>query len=147
MPLWLVKTARADLIRRSMYVRGWRSWRFCFHSIMFSKPLSALLVLAAIAVASVASVHHHVQDFDYISENFAQNQVPSNLRHLPQLDLEVANARKDMPFDKSSPQSKFEPVGELSAVRSDAWTILRHPIFPRYGVRIKQSHFCDTTVK
>ena len=42
---------------------------------------------------------------------------------------------------------KFEPVGELSALESDQWTTLRHPVFPAYSARIKQTHFCDSTVK
>ena len=108
---------------------------------MFSKPLSALLVLVGIAVASV---QHSIKDSDLFSGNFAENQVP-----LPQPKVlpKVANTWVDIPFDIDSPQSKFEPVGDLGAIRSDEWTTLRHPVFPRYSVRIKQSRFCDTTVK
>jgi len=55
-------------------------------------------------------------------------------------------------FDKAqlpvhSPQTEFEPVGELGAVESVQWTTLRHPVFPKYSARIKQTHFCDSTVK
>jgi len=102
---------------------------------MFSKPLSVLLILVGIAVAS------------QFSKNFAENQVP--LRPQPKGLPEVDNARVHIPFDsdKGSLQSKFEPVGDLSAIVSDEWTTLRHPVFPRYSVRIKQSRFCDTTVK
>ncbi|KAI0264975.1 serine carboxypeptidase [Gloeopeniophorella convolvens] len=42
---------------------------------------------------------------------------------------------------------QFQPVGTLSAVRMDQWTTLHHPVFPRHSVRIKQSDFCDTTVR
>jgi hypothetical protein len=108
---------------------------------MFSKPLSALLVLVGIAVASV---QHSIEDSDLFSGNFAENQV-----QLPQPEVlpEVAKAWVDIPFDKGSLQSTFEPVGDLSALGSDEWTTLRHPVFPKYSVRIKQSRFCDTTVK
>ena len=41
----------------------------------------------------------------------------------------------------------FSPVGSLSALGSDAYTTLTHPVFPAHSVRIKQSDFCDTTVK
>jgi len=95
---------------------------------MFSRPLPALLVLVGVALAAVQV---RVQD----SEIFAENQVP--LRH----------AKVDFPFDTDSLESKFEPVRELSALGSDQWTTLRHPVFPRYSVRIKQSRFCDSTVK
>ena len=111
---------------------------------MFLKPLSALLVLAGIAVADV---QHSVEHSNSFSGNFVENQVP--LRYLPQPEglPEVANTWVDIPFDKDSLQPKFKHVEDLSAVKSDEWTTLRHPVFPRYSVRIKQSRFCDTTVK
>jgi|SRR6267154_4756774 hypothetical protein len=99
---------------------------------MFSRPLPALLVLVGVALAAVQV---RVQDSDSVSGIFAENQVP--LRH----------AKVDFPFDTDSLESKFEPVRELSALGSDQWTTLRHPVFPRYSVRIKQSRFCDSTVK
>ncbi|EMD36609.1 hypothetical protein CERSUDRAFT_84791 [Gelatoporia subvermispora B] len=41
----------------------------------------------------------------------------------------------------------FSPLGNLNALSSTAYTILRHPLFPHYNVRIKQSHFCDGTTR
>lgn len=40
----------------------------------------------------------------------------------------------------------FTPLGDLSALSTDVYTILSHPFFPNYNVRIKKSHFCDGTV-
>ncbi|KAI0051789.1 alpha/beta-hydrolase [Auriscalpium vulgare] len=37
--------------------------------------------------------------------------------------------------------------GSLRNLSTDAFTTLRHPLFPSHSVRIKQSDFCDTTVK
>ncbi|KAI0047671.1 serine carboxypeptidase [Auriscalpium vulgare] len=42
---------------------------------------------------------------------------------------------------------QFTPVGSLANLTGDAFTVLRHPLFPYHSVRIKQSDFCDTTVK
>ncbi|KAF8495647.1 serine carboxypeptidase [Russula emetica] len=86
---------------------------------MFLRPLSISLVL----VGAVASVNFHVQDSDFLS---VQAQIP---------------------VLSESTQTAFEPVGQLSAIKSDQWTILRHPVFPTYSARIKQTDFCDTTVK
>ncbi|KAI0310446.1 serine carboxypeptidase [Amylostereum chailletii] len=47
----------------------------------------------------------------------------------------------------ASTYAGFTPVGSLSALGTDAFTTLTHPVFPSYSVRIKQSDFCDTTVK
>jgi hypothetical protein len=113
---------------------------------MFSKLklLSALLVLVGIAVPTV---QHRVQNSDSVSGNLAENQASLRYPLQPEDVPGVPNVWFDIPFGEDSPQSKFEPVGDLSAVRSDKWTTLRHHVFPRYSVRIKQSHFCDTTVK
>ena len=35
----------------------------------------------------------------------------------------------------------------LSALSSDEFSALGHPLFPSHAVRIKQSRFCDETVK
>jgi hypothetical protein len=42
----------------------------------------------------------------------------------------------------------FSPVVEsLGELRDDAFTTLRHPVYPNHGVRIKKSQFCDEGVK
>ncbi|TBU41993.1 serine carboxypeptidase [Dichomitus squalens] len=41
----------------------------------------------------------------------------------------------------------FTPLGDLSSLSSTEFTSLGHPIFPRHNVRIKQSHFCDASVR
>ncbi|KZT24355.1 serine carboxypeptidase [Neolentinus lepideus HHB14362 ss-1] len=41
--------------------------------------------------------------------------------------------------------ASFKPVGNLNAL-TDTFTLLGHPAFPKYSVRIKQSDFCDGTV-
>lgn len=40
----------------------------------------------------------------------------------------------------------FTPLGDLSALSTDVYTALSHPLFPNYNVRIKKSDFCDGTV-
>lgn len=111
---------------------------------MFSERLTALLALIGVAVAAAQLP---VQESDSVSGILGENQVPLQPESLYSAQPEVANAWVDRPFDTDSLQSKFEPIGELSAVGSEKWTALHHPVFPRYSVRIKQSHFCDTTVK
>ena len=103
---------------------------------MFSKPLSLAVLLVLVGIA-VASVQHSI-------EKFAENQVPLPQ---PKVSPQVDNARVAIPFDEGPLQSKFEPFGDLSAIASHEWTTLRHPVLPRYSVRIKESRFCDTTVK
>jgi hypothetical protein len=107
---------------------------------MLSRPLLALLVLAGVVVAAVQL---RVQDSDALSENIMQAQVPVQCS----TQTALTSASVDLPFGTGPLQSNFEPVGELSTVKSGQWTTLRHPAFPRYSVRIKQSRFCDTTVK
>src|SRR5438105_948552 len=41
----------------------------------------------------------------------------------------------------------FTPLESLSRVSEQDFTVLGHPFFPKYSVRIKKSKFCDTTVK
>ncbi|KAI0683515.1 serine carboxypeptidase [Earliella scabrosa] len=41
----------------------------------------------------------------------------------------------------------FTPLGDLDALSSSDFTVLGHPAFPRHNVRVKQSHFCDGTVR
>ena len=41
----------------------------------------------------------------------------------------------------------FTPVGDLSALSSTEFTTLSHPAFSRHKVRVKQSHFCDESVR
>ena len=37
----------------------------------------------------------------------------------------------------------FTPFEDLHALSAFAYTTLKHPTFPAYSVRIKESHFCD----
>ncbi|KIY47803.1 alpha/beta-hydrolase [Fistulina hepatica ATCC 64428] len=40
----------------------------------------------------------------------------------------------------------FTPLESLSALSESSFTTLEHPLFPRYGIRIKKTSFCDETV-
>ena len=111
---------------------------------MFSKRLLALVVFIGIAVASIQPP---VQESDAVSGILLENQVPLRPKYSTQLQVEPVDLWVGCPFDTNSPQPKFEPVGKLSAVGFDQWTTLHHPVFPGYSVRIKQSRFCDATVK
>lgn len=39
------------------------------------------------------------------------------------------------------------PVGDLAALSHSGYATLKHAAFPRYGVRVKKSKFCDGTVE
>jgi hypothetical protein len=41
----------------------------------------------------------------------------------------------------------FTPIEDLSVLSETTFTTLRHPIFPKYSVRIKKSSFCHEAVK
>lgn len=41
----------------------------------------------------------------------------------------------------------FTPAESLTSLSESTFTTLGHPLFPNYGVRIKQSKFCDETVR
>lgn len=41
----------------------------------------------------------------------------------------------------------FRPIETLDMLSESNFTTMGHPLFPNYGVRIKQSSFCDATVK
>ncbi len=47
----------------------------------------------------------------------------------------------------SSHEQPFTPFEDLHALSMTEFTTLEHPLFPHYGVRIKESNFCDNTVK
>ncbi|KAJ7288105.1 Alpha/Beta hydrolase protein [Mycena rebaudengoi] len=40
----------------------------------------------------------------------------------------------------------FTPAGTLDILSETSFTALAHPDFPRYGVRVKKTNFCDETV-
>ncbi|KAI0033637.1 serine carboxypeptidase [Vararia minispora EC-137] len=46
-----------------------------------------------------------------------------------------------------SDHETFTRVGSLEAVSSDTFTTFSHPLFPAYSARIKETDFCDPTVK
>ena len=46
-----------------------------------------------------------------------------------------------------APADGFSAVGALSAVQTSAFTSFSHPLFPKYSARIKQTEWCDGTVK
>jgi hypothetical protein len=39
------------------------------------------------------------------------------------------------------------PLESLSSLKESEYTVLSHPTFPRYSLRIKKTRFCDSTVK
>jgi hypothetical protein len=41
----------------------------------------------------------------------------------------------------------FTPAGTLDILSETSFTPLAHPEFPKYGVRVKKSNFCDETVR
>ena len=41
----------------------------------------------------------------------------------------------------------FTPIGDLSALDATDFTVLEHPAFPQYNVRVKESNFCDGAVR
>ncbi|KAJ7461392.1 serine carboxypeptidase, partial [Mycena galericulata] len=41
----------------------------------------------------------------------------------------------------------FTPMEDMNALSETDFTVLGHPVFPNYNVRIKKSAFCDDTVK
>ena len=41
----------------------------------------------------------------------------------------------------------FTPLGHLDALTSSEFTQLEHPAFQRHSVRIKESQFCDGSVR
>ncbi|KAI0069950.1 serine carboxypeptidase [Panus rudis PR-1116 ss-1] len=40
----------------------------------------------------------------------------------------------------------FAPLEDLNLISTDEFTVLGHPTFPKYSVRVKKSDFCDGTV-
>lgn len=52
-------------------------------------------------------------------------------------------------FSSSDPYDAllFTPVEELNVLSTEAFTTLAHPQFPKYNVRIKQSNWCDGSVR
>ncbi|KZV59826.1 serine carboxypeptidase [Peniophora sp. CONT] len=46
-----------------------------------------------------------------------------------------------------APADGFSAVGALSSVQTESFTSFSHPLFPKYSARIKQTEWCDSTVK
>lgn len=54
-----------------------------------------------------------------------------------------ANSSTADPYDKGL----FTPIETLSKLSESHFTTLEHPAFPKHSVRIKQTKFCDGTVR
>ncbi|KAJ6593553.1 serine carboxypeptidase [Mycena capillaripes] len=57
-----------------------------------------------------------------------------------------------MPVDRMYSWNKYDealftPLENLKLLSETQFTVLRHPVFPHYDVRIKKSSFCDGTVQ
>ena len=64
----------------------------------------------------------------------------------------LASGAVQQPFGGQSAFSAYDdglftPFGDLSALSSTEFTTLSHPAFSRHKVRVKQSHFCDESVR
>jgi hypothetical protein len=70
----------------------------------------------------------------------ALSSVTVNAQKLPQWT--TSNAWSS--YDRTD---GFAPVGALNTVGHDTFTTFSHPLFPEYSARIKQSDWCDSTVK
>lgn len=65
---------------------------------------------------------------------------------LPWPVLSVQDSNPTTPYTEYN-AGMFTPVGELGALTASEFTTLAHPAFPRHSVRVKQSHFCDESVR
>ncbi|KAK7461334.1 hypothetical protein VKT23_008512 [Stygiomarasmius scandens] len=63
-----------------------------------------------------------------------------------QRPFQTNNAWHGTPWSDDGPNSLFTPLESLSVLKTDSFTTMQHPFFPRYSVRIKKSDFCDPTV-
>ena len=64
----------------------------------------------------------------------------------------VASSATQLPFGGQNAFSAYDdglftPLGDLSILSSTEFTTLSHPAFSRHKVRVKQSHFCDGSVR
>lgn len=48
---------------------------------------------------------------------------------------------------RNSSDRGFVPLGSLHSLNPESFTTLVHPLFPEYKVRIKETDFCDDTVR
>lgn len=94
--------------------------------MFFSKNLCSLLISAVTAVA----LQHHMSSFGW--------QEP---------DANLINASLAVPVLSPHDASLFTPVEDLSILSGETFTALGHPAFPKYSVRIKQSNWCDGSVR
>lgn len=74
-------------------------------------------------------------------------------RTLAVLGLAAAVSGSQQPFSafggahNSYDAGLFSPLEDLGLVSTTQYTTLGHPAFPNYSVRIKQSDFCDGSVR
>jgi hypothetical protein len=62
--------------------------------------------------------------------------------------VEVGGVQQPLAFGSSTyDYGLFTPFEDLRALPSTDFTTLEHPLFPNHSVRIKESDFCDGTVK
>ncbi|KAJ7250136.1 serine carboxypeptidase [Mycena haematopus] len=51
-----------------------------------------------------------------------------------------------MPRISAYDEGLFTPMEDMNALSETSFSVLSHPVFPNYNVRIKKSSFCDDTV-
>lgn len=71
-----------------------------------------------------------------------RGRAASTTNSFSQPELKVANGAHE-----SYDEGLFTPMEDLSLLSESEFTVLGHPAFPRYSVRIKKTNFCDGTVK
>ncbi|OJT10991.1 Carboxypeptidase Y [Trametes pubescens] len=60
--------------------------------------------------------------------------------------LSVQESNPTTPYTEYNAEL-FTPVEELGALSASEFTTLSHPAFPHHSARVKQSHFCDESVR
>ncbi|OCH89475.1 serine carboxypeptidase [Obba rivulosa] len=102
---------------------------------MFSPRVLSVLGLAAIACGSVQQPFFNPAGQPRIPGSFAKPQHAVKTAPSFGAGFEAYDA------------GLFTPFEDLSALSTEEFTTLAHPLFPHYNVRIKQSTFCDGSAR
>jgi hypothetical protein len=85
----------------------------------------------------------------YAIVHASQTVLSGQISGIPQYDYHnfepilCANGFRVSAYD----EGLFTPMEDMNALSETTFSVLSHPVFPNYNVRIKKSSFCDNTVK
>jgi hypothetical protein len=110
---------------------------------IFRRPawaLQAILQVAFVFESTFASQHPLLNSAGWGSQPWAPRRVLDDYHN------NFMSTDRVRSWDRYD-EGLFTPLENLNLLSETQFTVLRHPVFPHHGVRIKKSSFCDETAQ